>query len=79
MNQIDEYKAKGYIRPLTPEETKKQGPRTWYLPVFAVTNPNKPEKVRLVWDAAAKVNGTSLNDELLKGPDLLSPLYDVLS
>lgn len=43
-----------------------------------VTNPRKPNKVRLVWDAAAKVQGQSLNSALLAGPDLLAPLPSVL-
>lgn len=51
---------------------------TWYPPLGVVTNHNKPGKVRLIWDAAAQVDGVSLNDHLLTGPDLLTPLLAVL-
>ena len=75
---IKEYLEKGYARVLTDEEEGSIGPRTWYLPHFAVQNPNKPTKMRLVWDAAAKSHGVFLNDRLLKGPDLYNPLVGVL-
>ncbi|XP_017466482.1 PREDICTED: LOW QUALITY PROTEIN: uncharacterized protein LOC108359238 [Rhagoletis zephyria] len=61
--KINDYIQKGYARRLTPLDAAVE--RYWYLPIFAVTNPNKPGKVRLVWDAAAKVNGVSLNSMLL--------------
>ena len=32
----------------------------------------------MVWDAAAKSNGSSLNDFVNRGPDLLKSLFDVL-
>ncbi|XP_055585344.1 uncharacterized protein LOC129738178 [Uranotaenia lowii] len=77
--QIGEYVAKGYAHRATNEELQQADPRrVWYLPLGAVTNPKKPGKVRLVWDAAAKVNGISLNCVLLKGPDQLSSLHSVL-
>nr|XP_049705396.1 uncharacterized protein LOC126056460 [Helicoverpa armigera] len=49
----------------------------WYLSHFGVDNPNK-EKLRLVFDAADKINGKCLNDYLLTGPDLLSSLYGIM-
>ncbi|XP_046868666.1 uncharacterized protein LOC124461157 [Drosophila willistoni] len=73
---MQSYEEKGYIRRLTESELDK-GKSSWFLPIFTVTNPNK-NKTRLVWDAAAKVNGTSLNDVLLKGPDILASLVGVL-
>lgn len=75
---LKDFLDKGYIRKLTLAEQNKHGPRTWYLPIFPVFNPKKPEKLRLVWDGAAKVNGVSLNSQLLTGPDQLVPLPDIL-
>ena len=73
---MDCYLDKGYARLAQPSLTK---PRVvWYLPIFTVQNPAKPKKVRIVWDAAAKVNGISLNDLLMSGPDLNEPLMRVL-
>ncbi|XP_062708625.1 uncharacterized protein LOC134288285 [Aedes albopictus] len=77
--QIQEYQTKKYIHKASAEEleTSNQA-RVWYLPLNVVQNPKKPEKVRLVWDAAAQVRGISLNSMLLPGPDLLVPLTAVL-
>lgn len=76
--KIEEYETKGYARRVPQEEIESLKGDIWYLPIFVVRNPNKPSKVRLVWDAAATVGGTSLNSVLVKGPDLLSSLISVL-
>lgn len=52
--------------------------RTWYLPHFGVKNVNKPDKVRLVFDAASQSNKVSFNDLLRTGPDLLKSLLSVI-
>jgi len=76
--KMDEYLAKGYIRKLKPEEAAIRTERTWYMPHFCVSKPHKPGQLRLVFDAAAKSSGQSLNDFLVSGPDLLQPLPSVL-
>ncbi|XP_065361998.1 uncharacterized protein LOC135955572 [Calliphora vicina] len=73
-----DYLSKSYIRKLSPIEVADLCPRTWYLPHFGVVNPNKPGKIRLVFDAAATVEGVSLNSKLLKGPQQYKPLPSVL-
>lgn len=62
-SKIDDYIAKGYAKKLTPDEIDVN--RCWYLPLFSVSNPNKPGKFRLMWDARARVEGISLNSLLL--------------
>lgn len=47
------------------------------LPHQGVEHPNKPGKVRIVHDGSAECDGTSLNKNLLKGPDLLISLTGV--
>ena len=75
---IQEYVAKGYARKMLPSEVKNVGPKTWYLPHHPVFNINKPDKIRIVMDAAAKKDGVCLNDYLHTGPDLTNNLIGVL-
>ena len=67
----------GYIKKLTKEEATAPAMHKWYLPHHPVLNPKKPEKVRRVCDAAAKFQGSSLNNQLLSGPDLLNNLVGI--
>ncbi|XP_055588827.1 uncharacterized protein LOC129741145 [Uranotaenia lowii] len=77
--QIQEYESKGYAHKATKCELEAADPRRiWYLPIGVVVNPKKPGKIRIIWDAAAKTEGISLNSALLKGPDQLVSLPGVL-
>ncbi|XP_055523244.1 uncharacterized protein LOC129717391 [Wyeomyia smithii] len=76
--KIRNYERAGYIEKLTASQLAEKFERVWYLPIFPVVNPNKPNKMRLVWDAAAKVLGVSLNSFLLTGPDQVTSLVSVL-
>ncbi|XP_070181214.1 uncharacterized protein [Littorina saxatilis] len=53
-------------------------PNRWYIPHHGVYNDKKPGKIRVVFDCSARHLGTSLNDLLLQGPDLISSLSGVL-
>ena len=75
---MEDYIVKGYTRKLSDEEASKSGPRTWYLPHFAVTSSNKPNKVRIVFDAASEHGETSFNKNLLQDPDYTNSLVGVL-
>lgn len=78
--QIEEYVMKGYAHKITDQELQETPPeRCWYLPLNYVVNSKKPGKVRMIWDAAARTNGVSFNDSLLKGPDLVAPLSGVIN
>lgn len=73
---IEAYLEKDYVTRIN--NFCEDGKPVWYLPVFPVFNKNKPAKTRIVWDAAARSHGVSLNSTLLKGPDLLSSLPGIL-
>ncbi|KAL7304764.1 hypothetical protein TKK_0002995 [Trichogramma kaykai] len=73
--EMDRLFEHGFAAP-APERLPDQ--ILWYLPCFGVRNPNKPGKVRLVFDVAAKSSGVCFNDLLNKGPDLINSLIGVL-
>lgn len=50
----------------------------WYLPHHPVFHPNKPNKVRVVFDCACNFDGMCLNSQLLSGPDVGNNLFGVL-
>ena len=61
-NIVEGYIEKSYVRKVPEDELGRQHGRKWYLPHFGVVNPNKPKKIRLVFDAAAQIEGVSLNN-----------------
>ena len=77
-NTMKDYINKGHASKLLLEELKQTASHTNYIPRQGVKNVNKPEKVRVVFDAGAKFQSTSLNENLFEGPDLLDSLIGVL-
>ena len=72
---VEEYISHGHARKVPDCQA---GSPLWYLPHHPVVHPQKPDKVRVVFDCAAKFRNTSLNDQLLQGPDLTNSLVGVL-
>lgn len=58
--------------------TNWAGP-VWYVSHLIAPNPHSiTTTVRLVWNSSQKFRGVSLNDMLMKGPDVLNPIRAVL-
>ena len=74
-NAIKEYIDKGYAIKLSEREAIKTSNITNYIPHHCVLHPKKSNKVRVVLDASAL---NSLNNHLLKGPDLINNLVSIL-
>ena len=75
---MQEYIVKGHAQKVPIEELNLKKKPVWYLPHHPVTHAQKPGKVRVVFYCAAKYCGTSLNQQLLQGPDLTNTLVGVL-
>ncbi|XP_068243707.1 uncharacterized protein [Palaemon carinicauda] len=71
---MTEMLEKGYAERVTAASQEN----VWYIPHFGVQQPDKPSRVCVVFDCANKVEGTSLNDLLLRGPDMMNSLLGVL-
>ena len=74
---INIYIEMGYAKKLSREEACRVSEKRWYVPHHPVFNRNKPEKFRMVFDAASEYNENSLNKALLTGPDLLNSFMEV--
>ena len=70
---IEDYVTKNYA-----EKPKKNTKMRSYLPHHAVLHPQKPDKVRVAFDCKATFKGKSLNQQLLRGPNLLNSFIRVL-
>ena len=70
--------SKEYAEKIPPDEINRQDGLVWYLPHHPVVHPQKPGKVRVVFDCSAEHEGVSLNSNLLQGPDLTNTLLGVL-
>ena len=77
---MQEYLEMKHAEPVPTEDLEKPQHSVFYLPMHAVKKESSTTtKIRAVFDASAKSSSnTSLNDILLVGPTVHSPLIDVL-
>ena len=75
---MDKIIAEGYAQKVPTEKLLQDDGRVWYLPHHGVFHPKK-RKLRVVFDCAAKFKGTSLNEQLLQGPNLTNTLIGTLT
>ncbi len=73
-NAIEKYELDDHARLLASTELEGIEGRDWYLSHHYVINPNKPKKIRVIFDGAAKFEGLALNNCLLRVPVLLANL-----
>ena len=78
---MNDYLDKGHDQRIAPNLSLPSniapGTCTWYLLHHPVTHPQKPEKAKVIFDCAAKYQNTSLNQQLLQGPDETNSLVGV--
>ena len=78
-NFMEEIITEGYAEPVgdgigKPEDDEQH----WFLPHHGVYHPQKPNKIRVVFDCSSECQGLSLNDILLQGPDFTNSLHGIL-
>ncbi|XP_042220387.1 uncharacterized protein LOC121865127 [Homarus americanus] len=78
VEEINKLPAEGYAESVPKCQLESDTGLVWYLPHHPVLNPNMPNKVRIVFDCAAKHKRTSLNNQVLQGPDFINKLLGVL-
>ncbi|KAI2668803.1 hypothetical protein H4Q32_005610 [Labeo rohita] len=72
-NMVDQ----GYAEEVPKQEHERHDGKVWYIPHHGVYHPRKG-KLQVVFDCGAEFKGTSLNGQLLQGPNLTSSLIGVL-
>lgn len=70
--------SKGHAEVVPQAEVQRSGDKVWYIPHHGVFHPKKGNST-VFFDCGATFHGTSLNAELLQGPDLTGSLIGVLT
>ncbi|XP_054611256.1 uncharacterized protein LOC129169152 [Dunckerocampus dactyliophorus] len=78
--QVHEMVERNAAVKLSKEELASWSGPVWYISHLIAPNPRSvTTPVRLVWNSSQKFRGQSLNDLLMKGPDVLNDIRAVLT
>ena len=79
-NTVCKHFDMGHVEPVPMSENMKPDVKVYYFPMQAVRKEESTtSKVRVIFDASAKTTtAVSLNDTVLVGPTVYSPLIDML-
>ncbi|XP_060768409.1 uncharacterized protein LOC132875561 isoform X2 [Neoarius graeffei] len=78
-SQVHEMVSRRAAVKLSKEVLQSWTGPVWYISHLIAPNPHSVSTpVRLVWNSSQKYSGLSLNDILIKGPDVLNPIRGVL-
>ncbi|XP_035983363.1 uncharacterized protein LOC118557443 [Fundulus heteroclitus] len=77
VNFMNDVFKKGFAEMVPEEQLLRMDGRLWYIPHHGVYHKQK-KSIRVVFDCTSSFQGTSLNSELLQGPDLTNTLLGVL-
>lgn len=78
-DQVHEMVERGAAKKLTKEMMENWKGPVWYVSHLVAPNPHSvTTPVRIVWNSSQQFRGVSMNDVLLKGPDVLNQIRAVL-
>ncbi|XP_030834607.1 uncharacterized protein LOC115921347 [Strongylocentrotus purpuratus] len=75
---MNDLEKQGYAEKVPEADLDRHDGKVWYIPHHGVYHPQKPGKIRVVFNCPISYRGKSLNQELLQGPDLTNRLLSVL-
>ena len=75
---MQDVSTEGYAEIIPQDQLSHEEGKVWFLPHHGVYHPRK-KTLRVVFDCASCFAGTSLNKQLLQGPDLTNTLLGVLT
>lgn len=76
-NKVNDMLLNGFAEKVPTQQLSGSSGKVWYIPHHGIYHPRK-KSLRVVFDCSASFKGSSLNEQLLQGPNFNSTLIGVL-